>query len=79
MPLFGKVEPLFWVGQTLTEMLKDDVCLLQGGELHVRERRPVEKSGKPGDGQQVRVALFLRTQIELSVDGCVTPSVIITI
>lgn len=31
------------------------VCVYQGGELHIRKQRPVEKSRKPGDCQQVRL------------------------
>lgn len=31
------------------------VFVSQGGELHIRKQRPVEKSRKPGDCQQVRL------------------------
>lgn len=31
-------------------------CAHQGGGLHVRKQRPVEESGEPGDGQQVRTS-----------------------
>lgn len=41
-------------------------CVHQGGELHVRKRRPVEKSRKPGDCQQV-MSTQTHTQADTSV------------
>lgn len=54
---------------TVKQGNNQNLCPQQGGELHVRKRRSVEKSRKPGDGQQVR---FTPADVLWSCSNCVT-------